>query len=238
MSIEHWIETSKVDKSWKPLLKGAFATLDPEYMQYLKAMPDWLPGQEKILAAFSLPLNDVQYVLLGESPYPRKVSANGYAFWDAAVEDIWSANGLSKAVNRATSLRNIMKMLLHAEGVLQSPFSAQDIAVLDKRRYIKLLSELFNRLMQHGVILLNASLVWSSDKPVAWHAKHWRPFMQTIMLELQNQNVKYLLFGKIAQQFKALPRDKCLVAEHPYVLSFIENTEVLDFFRPFHLLRE
>jgi uracil-DNA glycosylase len=54
---------------------------------------------------------------------------------------------------------------------------------------------------------------------------------------LTNQEVYFLLFGKVAQQFKTLPPERCLVAEHPYVLSFIENTQVLDFFRPLSLIR-
>ena len=47
-----------------------------------------------------------------------QIFANGYAFWDAAVNELWSDNGLSKAVNRATSLRNFIKMLLVTEGAL------------------------------------------------------------------------------------------------------------------------
>ena len=59
----------------------------------------------------------VNYVLFGES-LPRRASANGYAFWDAAVK-IMVSFGNSKTVNRATSLLNILKMLLIAEGCLK-----------------------------------------------------------------------------------------------------------------------
>lgn len=237
MFIQEMIESAKVDVSWRPLLIEAFNQIDTSYLSYLATNQEWLPGYEKLLSAFLRPKNEVRYILLGESPYPRKASANGLAFWDAAVNDIWSNKGLSKPINRATSLRNIMKMLLHAEGVLHPPFRAEDIAALNKALYVQTLSDLFRQLLNKGFILLNASLVWSSDKPVTWHAKHWRPFMQVIFQEFQTQDIKFLLFGKIAQQFAMLPPDKCLVAEHPYVLSFIENNDVLDFFRPFHLLR-
>jgi uracil-DNA glycosylase len=235
--IERWLKSTNVDKSWLPLLHSAFEAMDDDYLNYLQSTPNWLPGVSNVLAAFSQPLTNVRYVLLGESPYPRQESANGYAFWDAAVQSLWSENGLSKSVNRATSLRNFMKMLLNAEGVLKSPFSSSDIAMLDKIHYIPTLSALFERLMDKGFILLNASLAWSEDKPMRWHAKHWYPFMHVLLGELSRHEVKFLLFGKIAQQFKELPSDKCLVAEHPYVLSFIENSQVLDFFQPFHLLR-
>jgi uracil-DNA glycosylase len=235
--IETWLKLASVDNTWMPLLHRAFDAMDKNYLNHLQMSENWLPGPSKALAAFSQPLGNVHYVLLGESPYPRQESANGYAFWDAAVQSLWSENGLSKSVNRATSLRNIMKMLLNAEGVLKSPFAASDIAILEKNHYIQTLSVLFSRLMDNGFLLLNASLAWSDDKPMRWHAKHWYPFMNVVLGELSRQNVKFLLFGKIAQQFKELPSDKCLVAEHPYVLSFIENSQILNFFQPFYLLR-
>ncbi|NBX84774.1 MAG: uracil-DNA glycosylase [Gammaproteobacteria bacterium] len=235
--IESWLKLSKVDESWLPLLHMAFDAMDENYLNDLQATKNWLPGVSNVLAAFSQPMMHVRYVLLGESPYPRQESANGYAFWDAAVQSLWSENGLSKNVNRATSLRNFMKMLLNAEGVLKSPFASYDIATLNKNHYIQTLPSLFQRLMDKGFILLNASLVWSEDKPMRWHAKHWYPFMHVLLDKLSRHEVKFLLFGKIAQQFKELPSNKCLVAEHPYVLSFIENSQVLKFFQPFHLLR-
>ncbi|HAT31470.1 MAG TPA: uracil-DNA glycosylase, partial [Janthinobacterium sp.] len=53
-----------------------------------------------------------------EGPYPRAASATGVCFMDGAVGALWSEAGLSKPVNRATSLRNFMKMLLLADGQL------------------------------------------------------------------------------------------------------------------------
>jgi uracil-DNA glycosylase len=72
-----------------------------------------------LFAAFAQPLDRVRYVLVGEGPYPRAESATGVCFMDGAVGDLWSEAGLSKPVNRATSLRNFMKMLLVADGQLQ-----------------------------------------------------------------------------------------------------------------------
>ena len=81
----------------------------------------WLVARciDRLLAAFQRDRAGVRYLLIGESPYPRRASANGIAFYDAAVDSLWSEQGLSKAVNRATSLRNIVKTALLAEGLLQ-----------------------------------------------------------------------------------------------------------------------
>ncbi len=69
-----------VHSQWRPLLEKALKTMDPDYLHALTHSDDWLPGKASLFAAFSLPLDDRRYLLLGESPYPRAQSANGYAF--------------------------------------------------------------------------------------------------------------------------------------------------------------
>ncbi len=214
--------------------------MDNNYLAQLNQSSAWLPGPEKIFNAFSLPLEKVNYVLFGESPYPRAASANGYAFWDAAVDGLWSDTGLSKQVNRATSLRNIIKMLLVADNKLDPQQSSQEaIAKLDKLKMIQTNNELFNNLLNHGFLLLNATPVLH-DKPQK-DARAWLPFMGELLncLLEQRPKVKFILLGKIANTIDELiPEHKQynLYAEHPYNLSFITNTAVLDFFRPLHLL--
>ena len=105
---------------------------------------------KKIFNAFTQPLDNTRYILYGESPYPREASANGFAFWDAAVGEVWFAQGLSKSVNRATSLRNFFKMLLTAEPV---PAPQQRIQTL---------AQLFNNFHQQGFLLLNFNLSLSA----------------------------------------------------------------------------
>ena len=78
---------------------------DPAYLSAL-AEDHFLPTQGRLFAAFSQPLEEVRYVLVGEGPYPREESATGVCFMDGAVRELWSTQGLSKPVNRATSLRN------------------------------------------------------------------------------------------------------------------------------------
>src|SRR5437868_11810252 len=106
--------------SWRPhLLAGleSMARANPGYLPALAA-DQYLPSGNRLFAAFALPLNKVRYVLVGEGPYPREESATGVCFMDGAVRELWCEGGLSKPVNRATSLRNFMKMLLVADGRL------------------------------------------------------------------------------------------------------------------------
>lgn len=233
---------ANVDDSWRDCLLHGLQQMDPEYLQHLSDTTHWLPGANNIFNAFSQPLDKVKYVLFGESPYPRAQSANGYAFWDAAVHTLWSPTGLSKEVNRATSLRNMLKMLLVAEGLLPTSTTSQDaIASLSKEKLIQTNEELFNHLLEKGFLLLNTTLVLQEGQ-APYDAKKWRPFIQIIIQCLleKRSTVTFLLWGNIAKVLThCIPKHypHILKAEHPYNLSFINNLEILNFFKPLHLLR-
>ena len=229
---------STICLQWQPIIYQALSTMDQSYLNHLQQQ-DWLPGATKLFNAFSLPLHETQFILMGESPYPRSQSANGYAFWDGAVHQLWSESGLSTAVNRATSLRNFIKMLLYAGGYLSNDFSQPAIARLDKAEWVQTADELFQNLLTKGFLLLNASLVLS-DAKVQYDARAWQPFMTSLLEQLYQikPSLKLLLFGKIATKID----DLCsvgfekLVAEHPYNISFITNPDVVTFFEPLNLL--
>lgn len=222
---------------WHDVLRRCYQDITPEYTEHLSSHVDWLPGPSNVFSAFSLPLSSTNYILLGESPYPRAQSANGYAFWDNAVNSLWSPTGLSKEVNRATSLRNIIKMLLLARGDLSTDFSQDAIAALNKVTYLESLGELFQAFMQQGFLLLNASLVYSKGQ-VPFHARHWRPFIHRLLLQLADNypSVQLILLGRIADQIPKTSLKIGLMAEHPYNISFITNPDVIAFFKPMDLL--
>ena len=236
-----------VHPSWHHCLSLALGQMEGAYLEKLASTESWLPGPEKIFNAFSLPVSKVNYLLLGESPYPRAASANGFAFWDEAVTALWSPQGLSKKLNRATSLRNFIKMLLVAEGLLKPPhYNQSDIAHLDKSPLVQTNAAFFSQLREQGFLLLNASLVLhpqaSKQNQVRKDALAWQPFMKQVIDFLLNHRpaLQFLLFGKVAKVIeKLLPPTpvKKLCAEHPYNCSFITNPSVLQFFRPLHLLR-
>ncbi|VVC76141.1 Uracil-DNA glycosylase [Aquicella siphonis] len=238
----HPFNLNVADASWKECIQKGINRVDPDYLNHLTHSRNWLPGPQRIFNAFSLPLTQVNYVLFGESPYPRSESANGYAFWDASVNELWSSTGLSKKVNRATSLRNILKMLMVADGLLDKHHTNQDdIAKIDKQGFVQTNEELFSNLIRHGFLLLNATPVLQPGSPQK-DARAWYPFTKEILdcLLQKRPHVTFILLGRIANTIdhlitRAQP-DK-LYAEHPYNLSFITNPKVLDFFRPLHLLQ-
>lgn len=240
----HPFNLNPVHPSWHPCLSQALSRLDKEYVTKLAHSDGWLPGPQKIFNAFSLPLNKVRYVLFGESPYPRRESANGYAFWDSAVKELWSPTGLSKKVNRATSLRNIIKMLLVAEGALPAnKLRQENIAALNKHSFVQTNEALFDNFIGRGFLLLNATPVLRPEDNRQKDARAWAPFMSELLacLHMKSSEVHFILLGNIANEIdKILPADakERTYAEHPYNHSFITNPNVLNFFKPLHLLRK
>jgi uracil-DNA glycosylase len=235
------------DPSWRPyLLKGleAVAAAQPDYLPAL-AEDHFLPTEQRLFAAFALPLPAVRYVLVGEGPYPRAESATGFCFMDGAVGELWSETGLSKPVNRATSLRNFMKMLLVADGQLRADETAgaalAPVAANARANgSIQTLAQLQDNLTHHGFLLLNAALVFRPHVAPVIEARAWLPFLQTVLAALQGSGAKLVLWGKIAEQVKKLPECAELeqvCSEHPYNLSFITHEGMQQLFGPMRLLR-
>ncbi len=238
------------DASWRPhLVAGLEAMMraTPDYLPTLAA-DDYLPTGGRLFAAFSLPLDRVRYVLVGEGPYPRAESATGVCFMDGAVGELWSDTGLSKPVNRATSLRNFMKMLLVADGRLTiDDTGGAALAPIAKAARegdaIQTLAELQDKLLGQGFLLLNASLVFRKHVAPVVDARAWVPFQQAVFAALAACHDKptLVLWGKIAEQLKKVPESAGfpqIHAEHPYNLSFIGHQGMHELFGPMHLLRK
>ncbi len=229
--------------SWQEILEGAYAALDADYRSFLEADNGYFPNKANYLNAFkTLPRNRVRYILFGQDPYPREESAGGYAFIDEKVNRLFSENGLSKEVNRATSLRNFIKMALVARGDLDIDDTSQDvIATVDKSDLIDSILELRHNFEKNGVLLLNTALIFTDKKSSSKHIKAWQPFMQYLLNALAEDAPKLILFGTHA---KALKRSLDLEAfetvelEHPYNHTFIGNEKALELFGPMQLLEK
>lgn len=256
VSIQHAL--ALIEPSWLAIIVEALKAMDRVDPAYLPGLIEgqFLPAKGKLFAAFSIPLDQVRYVLVGEGPYPRDESATGYCFMDGAVNELWSKEpqgGLSKKVNRATSLRNFIKMLLVADGYLDvNHTSGTAMAVISSvarqadSGFIHSLPELQENMIAHGFLLLNASLVYRTDVAPQRDARAWQAFLQVVFSALnehqqsrKNNPISLVLWGKIAQQLKQIPACdffRHVTAEHPYNLSFIANQTMQHFFSPMRLL--
>lgn len=227
---------------WTPLLHEAYQALDSDYRTFLETNQGYFPKQADYLNAFkTLPRHKMRYILFGQDPYPREESAKGYAFIDEKVERLFSETGLSKAVNRATSLRNFIKMALVAQGDLSPQETSQEaIARLDKSGLIQTISELRHNFEREGVLLLNTALIFTQKKDSKYHIKAWQPFMHTLLNGLKKEAPTLILFGAHAKALKrSLPLEafETIEMEHPYNHRFITNSTAHQLFAPMHLLK-
>lgn len=228
--------------SWETLLSKAYASLDKEYQKFLEENTKYFPSKEDYFNAFkTLPKNKVKYILFGQDPYPRVESAGGYAFIDTNVKCLFSESGLSKEVNRATSLRNFIKMALLARGDLKDDTSQEDIAKVDKTHLIDSIEALRENFEKHGVLLLNTALIFTDKKSSAKHIKAWRPFVQSLLSSLEEDAPKLILFGTHAKDLKkkfSLEKFETIEMEHPYNTTFIHNEQALELFGNMNLLEK
>ena len=243
--------------SWHPILEEgvrAIIAADGSYLPELEK-DTFLPTQNRLFAAFSQPIEKVRYILVGEGPYPREQSATGYCFMDGAVGDIWSDKGFSKPVNRATSLRNFLKMLLVAENTLE-PDNTSGTAMAEVARiglgpdspYLGRLDQLQQALLDRGFLLLNATLVFRPNVAPARDAKAWLPFLRvvfdalTVRAEVSGKQLPTLiLWGKIAERLagiESVSRFPQVRSEHPYNLSFIRNADMQKLFGPMNVFKK
>jgi len=245
--IDSLLDRSRVHDEWRPLLAEALATIAPAYLASLLRDRNWLPGPDRLLAAFRRDREGLRYLLLGESPYPRRESANGIAFYDAAVGELWSDRGLSKTVNRATSLRNIVKAALLAEGRLQTDaegkITQEAISRVDKHGLVRTLAEIFDNLESAGFLFFNATPVLHADRKPVVEARYWQDFVECLLasIDRQGQQPTLLLWGKIAKLVEGMPASRKfdrLVCEHPYNLSFIDNPGVQQLFAELRVLQK
>jgi len=243
------------DPGWRPILAAGLervAAAHPEYLARLAA-DDYLPNAGRMFAAFAQPLDAVRYVLVGEGPYPRAQSAIGVCFMDGAVDALWSENGLSKPVNRATSLRNFMKMLLVANGMLSASDTgaAAIVAALGANAsgqptLVRTRAELQDNLLRQGFLLLNATPVYRKHVPAPQEARPWRHFLACVLEALAEHGERtpsalptLVLWGKVAEVLAQMPASGAfpkVLAEHPYNLSFIDNPAMQALFGPMRLL--
>jgi uracil-DNA glycosylase len=232
-----------VHESWREIVENAYGALDTKYRDFLENSHTYFPDFDNFLNAFkTLPRDKTKSILFGQDPYPRKESATGYAFVDGAVKMLFSDKGLSYEVNRATSLRNFIKMLLLASNCLKKEeLTQQDIARLDKKELINSIYEWKNNFEKEGVLLLNSALVFTKKDDVKKHAKAFSSFMRVLLGKLAHENIEIILLGSISKEIEQLLppiHNFCLFhACHPYNIEFITDKKVLDRFSKMELLK-
>jgi len=224
----------RVHESWQEGIDLALGALAPEYRRFLDTDTNYFP--HNFLAPFcTLPREKTKAILFGQDPYPRLQSATGYAFIDGMVKEIFSKSGFSKSVNRATSLRNFLKMQLINEGYLSNEDTSQSaIAAMDKSGLIDSIEALRANFESEGILLINTSPIFTCKSKSAYHVKQFAPFMRVFLGYYANLNLELILFGKMADSIVGLlPKThnfSLIRTPHPYNVGFIHHKDARAYF--------
>lgn len=191
-----------IHSSWKPYLEPLFQDERMKYIKYqVLSNIEFLPLPEQIFKVFSMPIDDVKLVILGQDPYPNKGVPNGYAF--AVNEDC----------DVPVSLSNIAREL-EIEGFEIDYFSSN--------------WKTLQHWVDQGVFLLNTSLTVKVNKPGS-HVNHWSWFTERVIEILQYKvNPVWMLWGNHAKSYKRLilkvNKDARIVSTaHPAAEAYKEN---------------
>lgn len=201
-----------------------------------------IPNRNDIFNGFNIPAQEVKYIIFGESPYPRLESATGHAFIDGKVKNIWGEEGLSKEVNKATSLRNLFKTALVADNII-SPDNATKAHLrhINTDGFVETMEQLQSNLNSNGVALLNSCLTLIEGKVQKEDVNFWFKVIDKFLLNLilQNESVTLILWGNISKRIKNMESFKYykyFESEHPYNKSFIENKNMQRFLKEINFL--
>ena len=190
----------KIESSWKELLKPEF---NKPYFQQIVLHLKTERLQKKIIyppggfifnAFDKTPIDRVKVVILGQDPYHGPGQAHGLCF------------SVQMGTPPPPSLVNMYKEL-HNDIGIKIPNHGN-----------------LTHWAEQGVFLLNASLTVRAGEPMSHSKIGWAEFTDTVIKKIsdEREHVVFLLWGKFAQEKKALideSKHLILKAAHPSPLS-------------------
>lgn len=186
---------SKIHSSWIPIME--ILNKDEKLRELnTKILPNqtFYPEAENIFNVFSMPVQDIKVVILGQDPYPRKGQAIGYSF------------AVSEETNIPASLRIIKQEIIN-NGVAGDMISTQHTDIKWKS---------LEHWREQGIFLLNTALTVEEGKAGS-HLKYWNDFIiEVIKFISQKDKVVWLLWGKKAQAYKEFIAENNIVLEAPH----------------------
>ena len=229
-----------VSDFWRDDVAEWLDAVDERFLETLEA-DDWWPGVDSCLVAFA---GDVcpQVVWLGESPYEGEERATGLSFLDGKVGVLFCGDALDAAVNRATSLRNMLKAWFRADGRLQErQTNREHVQAMRKDGLTQQITEVFEHGIEDGWLWLNAGLSVGGTLVKSAHLCGWWPFVSRAIASASEANARVVLLGDWAKTYRSDVADEGLLVEttHPRNEPFVEDASMRDFLRGWtHLIHQ
>ncbi len=188
--------TQSIHESWKPF----FLLHNLELIQIIQSI-DWngkaiFPRKENIFRVFSMDIQEIKLVLLGQDPYHGLGQAMGLSF------------SVPEKITIPPSLYNIYKELK-----LEFPDRGYSFTHGDLTRWFD----------QEKIFLLNSALTVECAEPGS-HLQLWEKFTDSVIEWIGKNNSKtvFLLLGSYAKnknKYIADAKSRCVYGTHPSPLS-------------------
>jgi uracil-DNA glycosylase len=172
--------TERIHNSWDPIKPY----LNTEELVYLRGtvLPSiiYYPKREDIFRVFSLPVNKVNVVILGQDPYHGPNQATGLSF------------SIHQSMPTPPSLKIIQQEI--EKSSIKQKWGTNPLFMGGEWKTL-------NHWEEQGVLLLNTALTVESGKPGS-HLKYWENFIKRVINYISSKNpCVWLLWGKKAQSF-------------------------------------
>lgn len=201
-----------IDRSWHEHLQPLFNSAKMMAIRdELLADGNYYPERDKIFRVFTMPLESIKVVILGQDPYPRQGQANGLAF----------------AVNAGVPLPASLRIINNEVAV---EHNQPGLLVMEGLPYWGTLEHWHNQ----GVFLLNAALTVKKGDSGS-HLKNWDWFTREVIkiISLYSSPI-WLIWGAKARvfvgcihgyylwhnKFKGRTYSYVLLADHPAAESY------------------
>ena len=186
-----------IHESWNPIFEKHKDLINDNlnYFEELNLHTPIYPPKDKIFRVFSMDINDIKVVLLGQDPYHGKDQADGLAF------------SVNNHIKIPPSLLNIYKEI-------KNEFPEKNYKFMHGN-----LEKWFN---DEKIFLLNSSLTVAEGKPAIF-MKKWETFTNDIIKYIAENNKKciFLLLGNYSKDKIKFIEDesRCVIGVHPSPLS-------------------
>lgn len=191
-----------IHDSWdKYLLPLLSSTVGQELINSLEDY-HYHPNKKDIFKAFSIPLDSVKLVIVGQDVYPDKSLATGIAFGVPLGKDSSSLKAIRKELHR------------QYQDNITSDYFLSTIEEIDF---------LFDNTMEwwqeQGILMLNSALTCNGKPGDQWDL--WQPFMSELINKIDvATKAPFIFLGKKAATLQKLVKSRSKVFPHPAADSY------------------
>lgn len=193
------IDMSKVHESWCPLFKVLVNQVGfKKFQKRIATGKAMCPHKDDVFAAFEMPVDKVQLVIVGQDPYPKQVYATGLAF-GIRPETLPEKHPLS------------LRLLIDRVQDMMPDHPAEDYFDQTLRLW-----------QDEGALLMNRYLSCEPGEPGS-HSHFWDEFTKAIAFHLSQKkpDIVWYLLGRPAKQLKEHITSGVIIEDnHPAAVRF------------------